>query len=139
MTYHFRVTETVRLPAEEIFKRVADHERLGAALGAPLKRTKDGQGDINGLGSVRTIGFWPMEVDETITAFEPPHRIEYRITRGSPMRNYRGNIVFSGYGPSTEVTWTGEFDTSVPLLGSLVKRVLGFGIGMAVRKLGRQA
>ena len=66
MTQRLQIRETLPLPIDVAFARLSDPQRLGAALGAPVKRTRDGEGDVNGLGSVRTIGFRPLEVDETI-------------------------------------------------------------------------
>lgn len=139
MTHHLQIVETVPCQADILFSRVADHENLGKVLGVPVRRSRDGADDINGLGSVRTMGFRPLDFDETITAFEPPRRIEYRITRGSPLRNHRANVVFSPNGASTEVTWTIEFETRPALLGTVLKRALGLGIRQGLRKLARAA
>lgn len=136
MSQHLQICETVPLSASEIFSRVADHERLGEVLRVPVKRSRDGDGDINGLGSVRTLGFRPLDFDETITHFDPPRRIDYRISRGSPLRDHRASIVFSPNGAATEVTWTIDFDTRLPLLGSVVKRALALGIRHGLRRLG---
>lgn len=139
MTHHLQIVEVVPCKAEVLFSRVADHENLGRVLGVPVRRSREGTGDVNGLGSVRTMGFRPLDFDETITAFEPPKRIEYRITRGSPLRNHRANVVFSPNGACTEVTWTIEFETRPALLGAVVKRALGLGIRQGLRKLARVA
>ena len=139
MTQRLQICETLPLSIDVAFARLADHQRLGAALGVPVKRTRDGEGDVNGLGSVRTIGFRPLEVDETITRFDPPSRIDYRISRGSPLRDHRSSIIFSANGNATEVTWNIEFDTTPRLLGPVVNRALGLGLRHALRKIGRSA
>jgi hypothetical protein len=139
MTHRLQIVEVLPIDAATLFGRVADHENLGKVLGVPVRRSRDGEGELNGLGSVRTMGLRPLDFDETITAFEPPRRIEYRITRGSPLRNHRANVVFSPNGASTEVTWTIEFETRPALLGAVVKRALGIGIRQGLRKLSRAA
>jgi len=137
MTQRLQIRETLPLPLDVAFSRLADHQRLGAALGVPVRRTRDGEGDVNGLGSVRTLGLRPLEVDETITRFDPPTRIDYRITRGSPLRDHRASVIFSANGSATEVTWNIEFDIKPRLLGPVLKRALGLGIRHALRKIGR--
>ncbi|MGQ0700266.1 MAG: SRPBCC family protein [Panacagrimonas sp.] len=134
-----QIVEVLPIKVEKLFDRVSDHETLGKVLGVPVRRSRDGDGHINGLGSVRTMGFRPLDFDETITAFEPPRRIEYRITRGSPLRNHRANVVFSPNGAATEVTWTIDFETRPALLGVIVKRALSLGIRQGLRKLARAA
>lgn len=139
MVHRLQIVECFSVSAETLFDRVSDHENLGKVLGVPVHRSRNGDDDLNGLGSVRTMGFRPLDFDETITAFEPPRRIEYRITRGSPLRNHSASVVFSPNGAVTEVTWTIQFETRPALLGAVVKRALGLGIRQGLRKLARAA
>lgn len=137
MRHQIQIVEMLPVSAETLFGRIADHEKLGKVLGVPVRRSHDGEGDLNGLGSVRTMGFKPLDFDETITAFDPPRRIDYRITRGSPLRNHQASVVLSPNGAATEVTWSIEFETVPALLGPVVKRALGLGIRHGLRKLAR--
>jgi carbon monoxide dehydrogenase subunit G len=132
-----QIVETVDLPPEQMFARLADHENLGKVLGVPVKRSRDGEGDVNGRASVRTLGFWPLDFDETITAFEPPRRIEYAITRGSPLRNHRAVIMLSPKGSGTEVRWSIDFDSAIPFTGGLLRRLMRVALTRGIRKLAR--
>lgn len=133
------ILETVDLSLDEMFARLADHENLGKVLGVPVKRSRDGEGDVNGRASVRTLGFWPLDFDETITAFEPPRRIEYSITRGSPLRNHHAVILLSPNGSRTEVRWSIDFDPAIPFTGGVIRTLMRFALTHGVRKLARTA
>ena len=133
------IVENVDLSAEAMFARLADHENLGKVLGVPVRRSRDGEGDVNGRASVRTLGFWPLYFDETITAFDPPRRIEYSITRGSPLRNHRAVILLSPNGSGTEVRWSIDFDTAIPFAGGLIRTLMRIALTQGIRKLARTA
>ncbi len=138
MTYAINIRKVIPLPVEETFAILSDHNRLGPILGLPVKRVREGEGSVNGLGSVRKMAFWPIDFDETVTAIEPNALIEYKITRGSPLKNHRGTVAFSAQGDqATEVIWDIEYDMGVPVLGSVIKRVLTIAIGKGLGKIGR--
>ncbi|WP_290577537.1 SRPBCC family protein [Algiphilus sp.] len=132
-----QIVENVGLSPDEMFSRLADHENLGKVLGVPVKRTRDGEGDVNGRASVRTLGLWPLDFDETITAFEPPGRIAYAITRGSPLRNHQAVILLSPSGGGTEVRWVISFNCVIPLTGGLIRRLMRVALTQGIRKLAR--
>ena len=64
-------------PVTDLFAFFADHENLEKVfVPAKIRRIKDGEGDINGLGSVRRLRILiapPFE--ETVTVFVPNERI----------------------------------------------------------------
>lgn len=138
MAYTLEVRRIVPLPVEKTFSLLADHNKLGAVLGLPVKRTRDGESDVNGVGSVRQLGLWPLDFDETVTGFEPNTRIDYRITRGSPLRNHRGSVRFEASGSGTKVTWNIEYEMGIPVLGAVLKHGLGFGISRGLGKLAKR-
>ncbi len=139
MPYTVNVSRTVPLPVEQVFDMLADHNQLTAVLGLPCKRTRDAEGaDVNGLGSVRKLGLWPLDFDETIVGFEPNSRIDYRITRGTPLKNHRGSVSFARDGAKkTKVSWNIEYEMSIPVLGTVIQQALRFGIARGLGKLGR--
>lgn len=138
MAYTINIRQTVSLPLAATFEKLADHNQLGPLLGLPCKRVREGEGAVNGLGSVRQLGFWPIDFDETVTGFEPNTRIDYKITRGSPLRNHRGTVSFAASGDkATVVSWDIEYEMAVPILGSVIKQVLTRGIGKGLDKMGR--
>ena len=122
-------------PVHELFADLADHERLSHVFGVPVRRIRDGEGDPNGVGSVRRMGMGPIKLEETVTAVEPQRSIEYRITRGAgPVRNHRGRLEFASVGTGSRVTWTIDYD-SLPLVGTAVKAMLSRALKRGLGKL----
>lgn len=119
-----RLHARVRAPIATVFALFADHERFATLLGGRCTRIKDGVGDPNGLGSVRRIGPGPLAFEETIVTFEPERRIEYTVTRGSPIKNHLGTIDFREDNGSTVVDYVIRFDGKLPWTGSLIASAL---------------
>ena len=102
-----------------------------------MKRTRDGKDSLNGLGSVRTLNIGPLpSFDETVTAFEKDKLVEYKITRGSPLKNHKGVMQFypSGSGGS-KLHYTIEFEFKIPFLGPVVRAGLENSIRREPKKL----
>lgn len=114
----------VHAPIDKVFAFFADHERFVTLLGGRCRRIKDGQGDANGLGSVRSIGPGPLAFEETIVTFEPNKRIEYTVTRGSPIKNHLGTIDFRSDGDVTVVDYVIRFDAKLPFIGAPIAALL---------------
>jgi hypothetical protein len=126
-----------RRPVGELFALLSDHEKMGPILGATVKRTRDGKDSLNGLDSVRTLNIGPLpSFDETVTAFEKDKLVEYKITRGSPLKNHKGVMQFypSGSGGS-KLHYTIEFVSKIPLLGPVVRVGLENSIRRGLKKL----
>lgn len=132
-----RLTRHYAEPPAAVFPLFADHARFGALLQAPIRRIQDGPGaDPNGVGSVRRIGIGPPAFEETVTRCEAPTRIEYRVTRGSPLKNHHGRIEFApGADGGTELTYTIDFDPRIPGTGGLLAAVLRTLIGRGLRRV----
>ena len=122
-------------PVEVLFDELADHDRLRRVFGVPVRRIRDGEGEPNGVGSVRRLGVGPLGFEETVTAVEPHRSIEYRITRGAgPVRNHRGRLDFESVGAGSRVTWTIDYDM-LPIVGTALQAVLARVIKRGLRKL----
>src|SRR6185503_4740817 len=104
-------------PRERVFAWFADHEKFGRIWPGSTRRVQDSAdgANVNGLGSVREIRTAGQVFEETITAFEPPARIEYKVTKGSPIKNHRGEIRFTAVDGGTRLDYTIEFDPKIPL------------------------
>ncbi|WP_233716740.1 SRPBCC family protein [Ketobacter alkanivorans] len=127
-------------PVETVFATLSDHEAMGQVLNAKVKRIKDGQGSVNGIGSVRRITPVPMaDFEETVTAFEPNKLVEYTITKGSPLKNHLGRMVFSESNGKTQLHYTIQFEPKlpIPLSGLIVKTALEKVILGGLHKLAR--
>jgi uncharacterized protein YndB with AHSA1/START domain len=132
-------------PRERVFAWFADHEKFGMIWPGRTRRIQASAdaANANGLGSVREIRSAGLAFEETITAFEPPGRIEYRITRGSPLKNHLGRLLFADEAGGTKLNYTIEFDPKIPLTGGIIASVLCTswhrGIARAVEDLARTA
>lgn len=82
-------------PPEAIFAHLSEHENLAEVFGAKVARLRDGERERNGVGSMRKLNVGPLPpFEETVTEFDPPRRIVYRITKGSPLRGHVGVMTF---------------------------------------------
>ncbi|MFZ5697227.1 MAG: SRPBCC family protein [Pseudomonadota bacterium] len=130
------VTQEFNMPVERLFNALADHGNLSKVFGIPVKRIKDGQGDVNGVGSVRALGFAPLATEETVVAVEPNLSIDYKVTKnGGPLSNHHGRLDFAKTSSGSRVTWVITFD-ALPVIGTLLNKFLGSAISRGLRKLG---
>src|SRR5262249_16665229 len=75
--------------------------------------------DRNGVGAVRAFLLAPG-LREEVTRFEPPERMEYRVTQGAyPLTDHHGEVLFTPDGGGTRVTWTVTFRSKLPPVGGL--------------------
>jgi len=125
MPHHtVEVMHVSKRPVHELFADLADHERLQRVFVIPVRRIRNGETELNGVGSARRMGIGPLRLEETVTAIEPYRSIEYRITRGGgPVKNHRGRLQFSSAGTGSHVVWTIEYD-SLPIVGAALRTVL---------------
>jgi uncharacterized protein YndB with AHSA1/START domain len=93
---HVHVEHEFAKAPERIFAHLAEHENLAELFGAKVTRLCDGEGERNGIGSVRRLQIGPLPpFEETVTEFVAPERIVYRITKGSPLRGHVGEMTFA--------------------------------------------
>lgn len=111
-------------PVSRLFGYLAEHENLEAIFGLPkIKRISDGRYARNGEGSAREMRILagPSFV-ETVTAYKENELIEYRITRGSPLKNHVGVMRFSATASGgAHLHYTVMFEGRLPLIGPLVR------------------
>jgi hypothetical protein len=123
--YHFS------LPVDRVYGYLSEHENLGPVFGAKIARVRDGDTSRNGVGSVRQlrIGILPP-FEETVVEAVPNERIDYRITKGSPLRNHHGSMRFAAVGTGSTLNYVIEFGAVVPGLDRLIKP----GLERTIRK-----
>ena len=125
-TYDFDV------PVERLYAYFSEHENLKTLFGLDVERLSEGDTEPNGVGSVRKLsvkGALPFE--ETITEAIPNERIEYRVTKGSPLRGHLGVMVFSSTGDGgSHLDYTITFGAAVPGLD----RVIAAGLSRSIRR-----
>lgn len=124
-------------PVEQLFAFLSEHENL-AAIFAPARITRVRNGDTsrNGVGSVRQLRILvapPFE--ETVTAFKENELIEYRITKGSPLKNHHGVMRFFPQNGGSRLHYTIVFEGKLPLVASLIRPNLERAIKKGLRSL----
>ncbi len=132
-------------PRAQVFAYFADHEKFGRIWPGRTRRLRESADAAhpNGLGSVREIRASGFTIEETITAFDSPTRIEYRVTRGGPLKNHLGRLLFTEVPGGTQLEYTIEFDPRLRLTGGLIASVLCAswhrGVHRAIDDLSRNA
>ena len=141
MTIHkAHIYQEFDAPAEKIWEDMSDHENFGKMMGQKIARIVDSTdpGNVNGVGSVR--GFkMPMYVEETITRSERGKRIEYKITKGTPLNHHYGTILFADLGDGrSSVDYTIEMGSKIPFIAAIIKVALEKGIGGGLKNHARR-
>jgi uncharacterized protein YndB with AHSA1/START domain len=124
------------VPVERSFAYLAEHEHLADVFGAKIKRLQDGtDGNRNGVGSARElrIGPGPAFV-ETVTDYVPNELIGYEITKGSPLKNHRGEMRFTpnadgGSHLHYEISFSGKAPGIGPIVAAGLRRNIPKGLG----------
>jgi uncharacterized protein YndB with AHSA1/START domain len=136
---HIKITQLFNAPVNTIFSLLTDHEAFGKVINANIKRVVDSQGENkNGLGSVRRVSAFPAPAfEETVVTFEPNQLMEYRVSRGSPIKNHKGRMEFTGEQGQTRLNYTINFEPKLPFLffGSILKKVIEKSIRDGLRRL----
>tara|TARA_R110001592_G_scaffold362933_1_gene678918 strand:- start:8814 stop:9242 length:429 start_codon:yes stop_codon:yes gene_type:complete len=132
------INQAFDAPVKKVFSTLSDHEKFGKICGIDMERVVDGGAHLNGLGSIREIkiGVLPS-FQETIIKFIENERIEYKITKGGPIKNHLGILVFSEFKGKTQLKYTIELESKIPLTTGLIKAVLGFGIKNGLKRYAR--
>jgi len=114
------------MPPERVFAYLSEHENLDDIFGARITRLRDGtDGHRNGVGSVRELKVGPTPpFEETVTAFVPNELIGYEITKGSPLKNHRGEMRFTTEGESTHLHYEISFGSKLPGVDLIVAQGL---------------
>ena len=134
--YRVEVTQDYKLPVSTVFQKLSDHNQLGKVLGIPVKRITNGQSEINGVGSVRRMGLWPLTVEESVIGVVPNQIIDYRISKGgAPLKNHSGKLTFIETLKGSRVIWQINFDSSLPVVGAIVKQVLTQGLSLGLKRV----
>jgi uncharacterized protein YndB with AHSA1/START domain len=139
--HHVQIEHEFAKPPERIFAYLSEHENLADVFGAKVTRPRDGDGERNGIGSVRKLQVGPLPpFEETVTEFVVPERIVYKITKGSPLRGHLGVMTFAST-PSggTRFVYDIRIASPIPGLAPLVRAALTRSIAQALPGVERDA
>ena len=131
------VTHTFTSDPATVFEALSEHENLGPIFGAKITRLRDGATSRNGVGSARELKVGPAPAFvETVTAAEPNSLIEYKITKGSPLRNHHGiqKLTPTADG-GTQLDYTIAFDSKIPGLAGVVAKTITKTLNAGLPKL----
>jgi len=114
------------MPPERVFAYLSEHENLDDIFGARITRLRDGtDGHRNGVGSARELKVGPTRpFEETVTEFVPNELITYEITKGSPLKNHRGEMRFTVEGEGTHLHYEISFRSKLPGVDLIVAQGL---------------
>ncbi len=131
------ITHEFKSDPQTVFEKLAEHENLGKVFGARVTRVSDGTTSRNGVGSVRRLKIGPLPAfEETTTTAQPNTLIEYRITKGSPLKGHWGRQELTPTASGgTRLNYTIGFDAPIPGLAALVGKVLETAIKTGIPKL----
>lgn len=120
-----------------VFAALSEHENLSPVFKAKILRVCDGDTTRNGVGSTRELKIGPLPAfEETTTVSEPNSLIEYRISKGSPLRGHWGVQRLSSTATGgTHLDYTIGFDAPVPGMASVVGKVLTLAISRGLGSL----
>jgi uncharacterized protein YndB with AHSA1/START domain len=131
------VTHTFKSDPATVFAKLAEHENLGPVFGAKIRRVCDGDTTRNGAGSTRSLKIGPLPAfHETTTKAVPDSLIEYKISKGGPLRGHWGvqRLTPTADG-GTVLDYTIGFDAPVPGAAPLIGKVLTSSIRKGLPKL----
>ena len=127
MAQRIHIQQDFRKPVAELYALLAEHENLSTVFApAAVTRVRDGDTSRNGAGSVRRLKM-PVGApfEETVTRAIDNELIEYRITKGSPLKNHLGTMRFSALANGgSHLDYTIVFDGKLPLIGGIIRAVL---------------
>ena len=129
------IHQTFNAPIAQVFAVLSDHKKFGEICGVNLVGIQEGEGGLNGKGSIRTIkiGLLPA-FDETITDFIENEFIEYKITKGSPIKNHIGTLKFSDQNNQTVLDYVIKLESKIPLTTGIIKAALQKNISKGLSK-----
>src|SRR4051812_211837 len=79
------------------------------------ERTRDGEGDPEGIGSRRVFRTGRVRNEEEIVRFEPGRALSYRVVGGNlPLRDYRSDVTLTPSGDGTDIVWRSVFRSKYP-------------------------
>ncbi|MCX6395330.1 MAG: SRPBCC family protein [Propionibacteriales bacterium] len=131
------ITHVFKSDPQTVFEKLAEHENLGPVFGAKITRVCDGTTSRNGAGSVRRLKIGALPAfEETTTVAEPNTLIEYKITKGGPLKGHWGRQELSPTPEGgTRLVYKIGFDAAVPGMAALVGKVLRGSIVKGLAKL----
>ena len=121
-----RLEQFFSAPQDAVFAWFARHENLAKMFRGEMNRIEPSPdaSTPDGVGARFEFRLFGMRHEETITAFDPPERIEYRVTKGWPMKNHVSCLSFETVDSGTQVRWSIDFESTMPFAGHVLAAAL---------------
>ena len=121
----------IQAPIELLFERLVDHDAMSDWPGiGSCELVREGA-DRNGMGAVRQVKTNGLNLLEEVVHYEPPHRYDYRITKGLPV-DHLGSVQLSPTEAGVELSWEVRMSSRWPLVCELVGNRLSKGLDRAL-------
>lgn len=136
----YRAVVETSAPVERVWALLADHAEYSSwSILATSRLVEPGRPAPNGVGAVRFFGFGRIGSLEEVVAFEPPHRLAYRIVGGLPIASYRAEVRLTPMDTGTRIEWTGGVARGPKPVRRVVTAALAGVPKRLARDLGRAA
>jgi uncharacterized protein YndB with AHSA1/START domain len=129
------VTARSEAPPERVWSLLADARSWPRF--APFDDATVEEGE--GAGELRRFRTGRRTTRERVTGFDPPHRLEYELVSGIPIRDYRAEVTLTPDGEGTTIRWHSRFRAKIPGTGRLARRQLERFIEETAEGLAREA
>ncbi|MEM9090095.1 MAG: SRPBCC family protein [Cyanobacteria bacterium P01_F01_bin.53] len=127
--FKIRVNCVIDKSAEKVFEAITDHANYNKFPGIDKSvLVEEGTTVKNGEGALRVISAGIFEFRERIISYEKSSKMAYHIeeTNPIPMRHDKGEIRLEPVADKTRVLWLSEGHMNVPLLGSVLDKLVEF-------------
>jgi uncharacterized protein YndB with AHSA1/START domain len=122
-----RVEYVLDRTVEDVFDAITDHENYKRFPGFDSsKLLETGKTEKNGEGALRLLVSGGVTFKERITCFERPSKMSYHCEEMKPLpiRHERGDITMEPIDGKTRVTWISESHLEIPIIGSLLGKLM---------------
>jgi uncharacterized protein YndB with AHSA1/START domain len=135
----FELQSRIDAPVERVWALVSDHVGWQEWSGAQeVVLRQQGDPAPNGLGAIRVLRRGGLALEEEVTGFDPPRRLEYRVCAGIPVRECRSELRLEPSGAATRLSWAVQFRPLVPGTGWLLTRLIRPRLAGALDGLAQQ-
>jgi uncharacterized membrane protein len=134
--HEIKLYQEFAAPVEQVWDAFSDHANFGKMMGQNITRVIDSTdpGNLNGVGSVRSIKIPMVVFEETVVKSEKPSLIEYRISSGLPINYHYGTMQFKTLpNGKSAIDYNIKLELKVPVLGSIVALALKRGMSKGLR------
>ncbi|HEX7823316.1 MAG TPA: SRPBCC family protein [Mycobacterium sp.] len=121
----FQIVQESAASPQQIYDVLLDVERWPEWMDGVRRAGWEKRGAPGtGVGGVRRFSGHGRFIRERILAGQSPGHHVYTMLSGAPVKNYRGEVDIDYRSGGSLITWNVSFDSRIPLLGSLIRRIV---------------